>query len=199
MEEKILKTSGDERVLLVSLHDFYSQVLYGIILLRKFAPHEISALDPVLYLAKILPHKDKIDIIHMILKNNMYNSDIDKEFVLKSVIFSKYNADGYTEIPEYLLSDDLPSDFFKVFDRIHDKIISTLKSDNNKEIIFKSLLPLIFAYDASGQYDKGSKIVDIRKLHHLVPFACGRRPEPVPRLLIIGSSSLKSPGSSKKC
>src|SRR3989304_8614721 len=31
MEEKILKTSGIERVQLVSLHDFYSQVLYGII------------------------------------------------------------------------------------------------------------------------------------------------------------------------
>lgn len=161
MEEKILKMSGDERVQLVSLHDFYSQVLYGIILLRKFAPHEIFALDPVLYMAKILPHKDKINIIHMLVRNNMCNNDIDKKYVLKSMIFSKDNAAGYTEIPEYLLSDDIPSDFFEVFDKTHEMIISTLKSDNNKEIILKSLLPLIFVYDDSGQYDKGSKIVDI--------------------------------------
>ena len=163
MEEQIKFTTGDERKRLVSLHDFYSITLYSIALLRDFSPIEIIALDPLSNQARILPHKKEINLIKIVKNNRMYNHDIDKKFINQSQIFSKKYADAYTDIAEYLLSDERPSNFLEVFDNVHRMIMSTINTEEEKKVILESLEPVLTFYENSGEYDKMSKIVDIIK------------------------------------
>ncbi len=163
IEEQIKVSIGDERKKLVSLHDFYSITLYGLVLLRDFSPIEIFALDPLAFQAQIIPHEEKKDIIEIILDRDMYNYDVDRGFVIETLDFSRDYAGGYTDIAEYLVSKGRSSDFLEVFESVHDMIMDTINTDEEKEDILESLYPVFVKYEVSGEFEKMSKMIDITK------------------------------------
>lgn len=153
VQQLIENSKGKRKQRLLDLYLLYSQALYQFKLQIEFSEIEILCLDPAVFAGQ--PKYGRLEPGSLERFKN-----VDKEFIRRTMEFSRKESRGGSEVAEYLMSDSRPMDFEDVFKNVYEMALkSVLGKKVARNVLLLSFVTLIDRSLMEYDYEKAESIV----------------------------------------
>ncbi|MCK4456290.1 MAG: hypothetical protein KAW39_00965 [Thermoplasmata archaeon] len=154
VQQLIENSKGKRKQRLLDLYLLYSQTLYQFRLQTEFSQTEILCLDPAVFAGQ--PRYGRLEPESLERFKN-----VDKDFIRRTMEFSKKEGRGGSEVAEYLMSDSRRKDFEDVFKKVYEMALkSVLEKKVARNVLLLSFVTLIDRSLMEYDYEKAESIVE---------------------------------------